>query len=549
MGTGGLLQDWVASFTRVPRALTPPALWSLIDGVGRSVGLFGPETETPSITIQEVPEALLIARSDGRVALANARAAALFGRGVGELADMPLDALFRVSRSTNGDDAFELLGARQNGDEFYADVHAHILSTQAPGDTVIAVVRDVTARHTAERRHRADERRLRLALDTGKIGTFEVDVQSSTAVWDERSHGMFGLPPGAFRGTIEAFLELVHSDDRAKVADFILRATQEAEPFELDFRAVLPNDTTRYMSSRADVIRDERGRAARIAGVVTDVTERVNAQLRLQRAHDDLERRVSERTEDLNRSIRELDDFAQIVSHDLKEPLRGIYNYARFIREDEEGKLGDDTRQKLDRISYLANRMNDLVDAILESARIGHLDVEAGVDVGTVVADVVTTLDALFAEGNVKVRVADGFPAVVCDRQRIAEVFRNLLTNAIKYNDKSEKLIEVGCTNVDGQPSPVFFVRDNGIGIEPAYFTSIFEMFKRLHGRDAFGGGTGAGLAIAKKIIELHGGRIWVESKVGEGATFFFTLGNRVTEALRRISEARLGANGDAGKR
>ena len=102
------MEDWVASFTRVPRALTPPVLWSLIDGVGRNVGLFG--SETPTVTIQEVPEALLIARSDGRIALANARAAALFGRSVGELADMPLDALFRVSRSTNGDDAFELLG-------------------------------------------------------------------------------------------------------------------------------------------------------------------------------------------------------------------------------------------------------------------------------------------------------------------------------------------------------------------------------------------------------------------------------------------------------
>src|SRR6185295_8086704 len=145
-----------------------------------------------------------------------------------------------------------------------------------------------------------------------------------------------------------------------------------------------------------------------------------------------------------------------------------------------------------------------------ESARIGHLNVESDVDVGAAVTDVVTTLDALLAEGNVKVRVADWFPAVVCDRQRIAEVFRNLLTNAIKYNDKSEKLIEVGCMSVEGQHSPVFFVRDNGIGIEPGYFTSIFEMFKRLHGRDAFGGGTGAGLAIAKKVVELHGGRMWV---------------------------------------
>jgi PAS domain S-box-containing protein len=535
MGTGGLVQDWFASFTRVPRALTPPVLWSFIDGVGRSVGLLSPQAA--DIAIENIPEALIIARADGRVALANARAAALFGRSSAELEGLPLDALFHVAASTNGSDALELFGLRQGGGHFYADVHAHIVSTNAPGDTVIAVVRDVTARHDVEREHDAGERRLRLALDTGKIGTFEVDVQSSTAVWDDRLQRMFGQRPSSAKKTIEGFLEVVHPDDRAKVADLIMRATQDAEAFELDFRAVLPNNSTRYMSSRADVIRDERGRAVSIAGVCTDVTERVNAQQRLQRAHDELERRVAERTEDLNRSIRELDDFAQIVSHDLKEPLRGIYNYARFIIEDEEGKLDGETRQKLDRISYLAHRMNDLVDAILESSRIGRLAVEPDVDIRAVVTDVATTLDALLAEGNVKLRVADWFPAVPCDRQRIAEVFRNLLTNGIKYNDKREKIVEVGCANVDGQAMPAFFVRDNGIGIEPTFFTSIFDMFKRLHARDAFGGGTGAGLAIAKKIVELHGGRMWVESTLGEGSTFYFTLGKRVADGARRNVE------------
>jgi PAS domain S-box-containing protein len=530
MGAGGLIQDLFVSFTRVPRALTPPALWSLIDGVGRSVGLF--PLEVPAITVEQVPEAVIIARADGRIATANSRAATLFGRNVAELAEMTLAALFRVVPAKNGSEGFELLGSRQDGQEFYADVHAHIISRAAPGDTVIAVVRDMAAKHVAEDRHNADERRLRLALETGQIGTWEVDVQASTAEWDERLHRMFGLAPRSFRGTIEAFLELVHSDDRAKVADSIMRATQEAEPFELDFRAMLPDGRTRYMSSRADVIRDERGRAARIAGVCTDVTERVYAQQRLQRAHDELERRVSERTEDLNRSIQELDDFAHIVSHDLKEPLRGIHNYARFIIEDEKGELGDKARHRLDRISYLANRMNDLVDSILENARVGHLAIEPDVDVRVLVADVVATLDALLAENKVKLHLAAVFPAVACDRQRVAEVFRNLVTNAIKYNDKSEKIIEVGCTDAGMLPGPAFYVRDNGIGIEAAHFRSVFDMFRRLHGRDEFGGGTGAGLAIAKKIVELHGGRMWVESTVGEGSTFFFTVGNRAQAAV-----------------
>ena len=113
-------------------------------------------------------------------------------------------------------------------------------------------------------------------------------------------------------------------------------------------------------------------------------------------------------------------------------------------------------------------------------------------------------------------------PAVRCDRVRVGEIFANLISNAIKYNDSAEKMVEIGCETALGPP--VFFVRDNGIGIAPKHFARIFQIFRRLHARDQYGGGTGAGLTIAKKAVERHGGRIWVESASGAGSTFRFTL-------------------------
>ena len=116
-------------------------------------------------------------------------------------------------------------------------------------------------------------------------------------------------------------------------------------------------------------------------------------------------------------------------------------------------------------------------------------------------------------------------PKMRCDQARVGEIFRNLITNAIKYNDKPEKWIEIGVQNGGGAlPLYVFYVRDNGIGIRPNHLESIFRIFKRLHGRDRYGGGTGAGLTIVKKIVERHGGDIWVNSEPGEGTTFYFTL-------------------------
>lgn len=231
---------------------------------------------------------------------------------------------------------------------------------------------------------------------------------------------------------------------------------------------------------------------------------------------------------ELERSNADLDSFAFITSHDLKEPLRGIHNYATFVMEDYAERLDDDGKDKLRTLVRLSQRLEDVVESLLKFSRLGRLDLAVEqTNLNNVVAGVVDLLKVTLAREGVEVRIPRPLPVVSCDATQAELLLTNLITNAIKYNDKPDKWVELGYREpVDGvDRRPVLYVRDNGIGIAEKHYHSIFRMFKRLHGRDKFGGGTGAGLAFVKKIVERHGGGIWVESTLGEGATFYFTLG------------------------
>lgn len=227
---------------------------------------------------------------------------------------------------------------------------------------------------------------------------------------------------------------------------------------------------------------------------------------------------------ELERSNNELDAFAYIASHDLKEPLRGIHNYSNFLIEDYGETINAEGKAKLLTLMRLTQRMEDLIDSLLHFSRLGRVDLSMQeTDLNSVISRSLDLLSARIEEMNVEIRIPRLLPTVYCDRIQVGEVFNNLIANAIKYNDKAEKWIEIGYID-NPAASVTFYVRDNGIGIREKHFEAIFRIFKRLHGPSKYGGGTGAGLTIAKKIVERHRGKIWVESTYGRGSTFYFTL-------------------------
>lgn len=251
--------------------------------------------------------------------------------------------------------------------------------------------------------------------------------------------------------------------------------------------------------------------------------ENINARLIVEKQTESLR----EYTRRLEASNRDLDDFAHIASHDLKEPLRGMYNYAEFLLEDYGDKLDEEGHKKLTTLKTLSRRMERLIDGLLEYSRISRQDLAfRKADINDVVKEALENISVFVKENNATIVVQPNLPEVTCDHVKAGQVFANLMTNAIKYNDKDDKTVEVGCTRERPEfpGKPVFYVRDNGIGIPAEYQNAVFKIFKRLHGRDEFGGGTGSGLTIVKKIVDRHGGDIWIESKEGSGTTFYFTL-------------------------
>ncbi|MBC7692860.1 MAG: GAF domain-containing protein [Methylotenera sp.] len=233
--------------------------------------------------------------------------------------------------------------------------------------------------------------------------------------------------------------------------------------------------------------------------------------------------------QELERSNQELDSFAYVASHDLKEPLRGIHTYATFLIEDYADKLDEDGKHKLSRLMTMTGRMNALIESLLRLSRVGRIDLELQpTPLREAVEEACDSLRTCLTDTHANVTILGELPTLVCDRIQITEVFHNLIVNATKYNEIEKKTIEIGTVQQGGGPEsaecPVFFVRDNGIGIDLKHRDLVFQIFKRLHAQDKYGGGSGAGLTIVRKIIERHGGKIWFDSSLGHGTTFYFTL-------------------------
>ena len=230
---------------------------------------------------------------------------------------------------------------------------------------------------------------------------------------------------------------------------------------------------------------------------------------------------------ELERKNSDLNSFAYIASHDLKEPVRGMHHFAKFLREDHAAQLGEEGLRKVDTIAALANHTNDLLAALAHFSQVGRMELqlrEANLD--QLLDEVLLAHQVALQERSAQVERLRTLPTMACDPVLVREVFANLIVNGIKYNAQAAKRVEVSWLDPQAgeeDRGPIFTVRDNGIGIRDRSLGLVFQMFRRLN-KDKFGPGTGAGLAIVKSIVERHGGRIWVESTLGEGSTFYFTL-------------------------
>jgi signal transduction histidine kinase len=277
--------------------------------------------------------------------------------------------------------------------------------------------------------------------------------------------------------------------------------------------------------SNARLYRELRGPNRAYLEFAEDLQDALTARKRAEEKQAQLLKQVEAANQELN-------DFAHVVSHDLKAPLRAIDSLAKWLASDYKDKFDDEGREQLNLLLGRVKRMHDLIDGILQYSRAGRIREEVvEVDLAELVPAVI---DMLAPPAHIRVTVETALPTVVIERTRIAQVFQNLLSNAIKYMDKPQGLVRVGCTEEKGQGETAngaggfwkFYVSDNGPGIEEKDQQRVFQLFETLKPRDR-ADSTGVGLAVVKKAIEMYGGKVWIESRVGEGSSFYFTLPKR----------------------
>lgn len=482
-----------------------------------------------SDAIESLPLGIMFFDADDRLILANDRVREQFPK----VADLMVPGThfrtlirthierggFPVVDGGSPDEAVEKrLNARRTGTGSFeiATQNGRIVrgtDTAARNGGVITVFVDVTELRVRESEIRQNRDRLALVLDATEDGYWEVDVQNGTSYWSRRFREILGVDNTAIPATRQNFLALVHPTDRNWVKETLRRVSEgEIATYDIEYRIISPDGSTRWIHDRGKSESDATATIVRVAGAAADVTDRVQKTRERDAALDALERQNIE-----------LEQFVTIASHDLQEPLRMMTGYLDLLRRRAQGKLDEEGLEYLDYSLQSGKRMQQLIRDLLDYSRIGTRGGKMErVDIGEAVREARLNLTLLIQESGAVIKVSGTLPEVVGDHSQLVQLFQNLIGNAIKYRRNGE-LPNVSISAVDNRYEWIVKVVDNGIGIDPSDQTRIFGIFQRLHGRSAYPG-TGMGLAICRKIVERHHGRIWVESEIGEGAAFCFTI-------------------------
>ena len=403
----------------------------------------------------------------------------------------------------------ELTALRADGSLF--PIELGVTETIVDGVSIfVGVIRDITERHTAQE------------LSSELAGVAEVVVDALVVIdetgtiqsWNPAASRIFGYASHEVMGRNVKLLmpEPYHSEHDGYLRRFAVTREPRIIGSGREVAGRRKDGTLVPIDLAVSELR--RDGAHRYVGLIRDISER--------------KRREQEREqliEALKLTNQELDDFAYIASHDLKEPLRGLANNARFLEEDYREQLDDGGKSRLKRMRYLCLRMESLINDLLYVSRLGRQELAiSDTDLNQVITEIVQLMEPVLEEQHATIVVPRKLPRCECDHVRVQELFRNLITNAVKYNHSPVKRIEVGHLDQRSGHRNVFYVKDNGEGIDPRFHSEVFRIFKRLNAESDETKGTGSGLTFVKKIVERHNGSVWIESAPGEGSTFYFTL-------------------------
>lgn len=432
--------------------------------------------------------------------------------GVGLARDFPLIGLVEMAR----DDV--LADWRRLRDMFVVGAVGIAMSIAL----VLGVfVRGERRRSQAEQNLWLSQARLAAALENGNLSLWDWNTVDNKVVFGSHLPLMLGYQPGELPHSIETFKAHLHPDDKSAVLAALQAHVEDEHAhggvYAIEYRLSRKDGGWTWIADRGRAVeRDDHGRALRLIGVHADVTRRKQAEAALR-----------EKSRALEDSNRDLEQFAYIASHDLQEPLRMVSSYLSLMIRREGDRLSDQGRAYAATAADGAARMGQLIRDLLEYSRVGTRGEDlTPQDTNAVVAEALDNLSISAEEAAAVVSVQPDAPPVLGDRGQLVRLVQNLVGNALKYRAPDRApLIDITWTTEGraGEEMVRVSVRDNGIGIDPADHDRIFQIFQRLHGRDEYEG-TGIGLAVCRRIVERHGGRLWVDSAPGGGSAFHASL-------------------------
>ncbi len=400
----------------------------------------------------------------------------------------------------------ELIGRHRNGSELTALVSVEQIEIGGKPH-LITITRDITERKRVEEALRESEARYRSLFEQSHDAVFILDLNARHIAANQRAANMLGYSVEEIQklSVNELSVELHESENILER----MMASEHIPVYQRIFRK--KNGEIFPVEINVELVRDDKGNPLHIQSVVRDVTQR-------KRAEGERERLITE----LSAKNAELEQFTYTVSHDLKSPLVTINGFLGFLEQDAVSGNIERLKKDTQRIQEAVKKMQRLLSELLELSRIGRMmNVPESIPFRELVDECLSIVHGRLEERGVVVHVYPNLPVIYGDRPRLVEVLQNLMDNAAKYmGDQKNPLIEIGQRGEE-YLKPVFFVKDNGMGIDTEYHERVFGLFNKL---DAKSEGTGVGLALVKRIVEFHGGRIWVESEAGKGSTFLFTL-------------------------
>lgn len=347
---------------------------------------------------------------------------------------------------------------------------------------------------------------------------WDCNLKTKKIQWGEGVKKLFGLEDLSAIKNINGWLQNLHPEDRERVANKLKKHFHQRQThWQDEYRFVTADNACKYISARGYTIYDESNKPVRMIGAMQDLTERKTHENMLQQLNNNLEKRARE----LSESNAELERFAYVASHDLQEPLRMVSSFLQLLNKRYKDKLDQKAHEYIAYAVDGAERMKRLILDLLEYSRVNSSITEKeDVDINEVIDDLRRTYKNLLRETNGTI-YTQKLPLVKGNKTQILQLFQNLIGNALKYRSDKPPVINVFYKEENNAYK--FSIADNGIGIDAKFFQKIFIIFQRLHQREQYSG-TGIGLAICKKIIEKHGGKIWLDSTPGHGSTFYFTL-------------------------